>query len=351
MANVKATTEQAPDAATRRRNAGDQVQAAIRAYGLIIAVILLALFFQVGNSAFLEADNLLVMVRSMASIAMIAFAQLLVIILGEIDLSVGAVYGLAATTLAVFWLHAGNAPFQVPFVVALMMALFVGVLAGMSNAFFTTVLGMPSFIPTLGMLSIAQGAELLLSNASSFAPQYYKTPPPAGELSLFRSLGNLGLPFAVPVQVIWLAAFLVVFWIIRHRTLFGFRLLAVGGNPDAARIARLPIRKYKWVVFIISGVMACVAGILDFSYIGSVGPGSGLSLTFPVIAAVVIGGASLNGGRGTIFGTLIGATLLAIIRNGLAIMGIGAYGGLIVTGVVTIGAVAFDRIAHGKRAA
>jgi len=142
----------------------------------------------------------------------------------------------------------------------------------------------------------------------------------------------------------------VVFWVVRHRTLFGFRLLAVGGNPDAARVARLPIAKYKWVVFMLSTFMAAVAGILDFSYVGSVGPGSGLSLTFPVIAAVVIGGASLNGGRGTIAGTLIGATLLAVIRNGLAIMGVGSYGALIVTGVVIIGAVAFDRLAHGKRA-
>ena len=97
--------------------------------------------------------------------------------------------------------------------------------------------------------------------------------------------------------------------------------------------------------------MAAVAGILDFSYVGSVGPGSGFPLTFPVFAAVVIGGASLNGGRGTIVGTLIGATLLAVIRNGLAFMGMGAFGALIVTGVVIIGAVTFDRIAHGKRTA
>jgi ribose/xylose/arabinose/galactoside ABC-type transport system permease subunit len=316
---------------------------------MIIAVIALALFFQVQNSAFLEADNILVIIRSMASIAMIAFAQLLVIILAEIDLSVGAVYGLAATTLACFWLGAGNSPFQVPFIVALLLALGVGVLAGASNAFFTTVLRMPSFIPTLGMLSIAQGAELLLSNATSFSPQYYLPPPPQGELDMFRALGATRLPFDIPIQVLWLALFLVIFWVVRHRTLFGFRLLAVGGNPDAARIARLPIVRYKWIVFILSTVMAAIAGILDFSYVGSVGPGSGLSLTFPVIAAVVIGGASLLGGRGTVVGTLIGATLLAVIRNGLAIMGVGAYGALIVTGVVIIAAVAFDTIAHGKR--
>jgi ribose/xylose/arabinose/galactoside ABC-type transport system permease subunit len=350
MANQKMTAEQAREAPTRRQLVRRQAGTALRAYGMIIAVVALSLFFQVQNPAFLEADNVLVIVRSMASIAMIAFAQLFVIILGEIDLSVGAVYGLAATVLATFWLGAGNAPFELPFIVALVLALSVGLLAGASNAFFTTVFGMPSFVPTLGMLSIAQGTELLLSNAASYAPQYNLPPPPQGEVDIFRALGATVLPFGIPIQVLWLAVFAALFWVVRHRSLFGFRLLAIGGNQAAARTARLPILKYKWIVFILSGLMAAIAGILDFSYVGSVGPGSGLSLTFPVIAAVVIGGASLMGGRGTIFGTLVGATLLAIIRNGLAIMGVGAYGGLIVTGVVTIGAVALDRIAHGKRA-
>ena len=350
MADQTTTPEKVTEAPGSRPRVRRQTGSLLRAYGMVIAVIALAAFFQAQNQAFLDGDNIMVIIRSMASIAMIAFAQLLVIILAEIDLSVGAVYGLAATTLACLWLGAGNSPFQVPFIVALVLALGVGLLAGVSNAFFTTALGMPSFIPTLGMLSIAQGAELLLSNATQFAPKYYLPPPPQAELDMFRALGATTLPFGIPIQVLWLAFFFVVFWVVRHRTLFGFRLLAVGGNPDAARVARLPIAKYKWVVFMLSTFMAAVAGILDFSYVGSVGPGSGLSLTFPVIAAVVIGGASLNGGRGTIAGTLIGATLLAVIRNGLAIMGVGSYGALIVTGVVIIGAVAFDRLAHGKRA-
>lgn len=321
----------------------------LRAYGLLIAIVVIALFFQSQRSSFLNPDNVLVLVRSMASLAMIAFAQLLVIIAGELDLSVGAVYGLAATTLAVFWLGAGNAPFAVPFIVALLLALAVGALAGAINAFFTTTIGIPSFIATLGMLNIAQGAELLLSNASTFNPRYTVSPPPQSEIDLFRFLGAARLPFDVPIQVLWLGGFFVLFWVVRHRTLFGFRLLAVGGNTQAAVVSRLPTTRYKWIVFIVSGIMAAVAGILDFSYVGSIGPNSGGALTFPVFAAVVIGGASLSGGRGTVAGTLLGAVLLAVLRNGLAILGVGAFAGLIFVGVVTIGAVTLDRLAFGKR--
>jgi len=325
----------------------------LRTYGLLIAIIVISLFFYLQNSAFAKPENLLVLLRSMASLGMIAFAQLLVIIAGELDLSVGAVYGLAATTLAVLWL-APNAsmrlPFhpELPFLLALALALCVGLGAGWINAFFTTVVKIPSFIATLGMLSIAGGAELLLSNASNFNPAYNVPPADATEVQWFRALGATTLPFGIPVQVGWLALFFVVFWVVRHRTLFGFRLLAIGGNAPASEVNRLPVRRYKFIVFMLCGFMAGLAGILDFSYIGSIGPNSGAPLTFPVFAAVVIGGASLSGGRGTVFGTLMGAVLLAVLRNGLAIMGVGAFAQLIFVGAVTIGAVTIDVL--GQRA-
>lgn len=319
--------------------------ASLRTYGLVIAIVLISIFFYSQRSAFAKPDNIFQLLRSMASLGMIAFAQLLVIISGELDLSVGSIYGLTATTLAVLWLGAGNSPVQLPFLLALPLALCVGPLAGAINAFFTTIVKIPSFIATLGMLSIAQGAELLVSNASNFNPQYTVPPPDGTELTIFRALGHTTLPFNVPIQVAWLGVFFVVFWVLRHRTLFGFRLLAIGGNAEAARVNRLRVNRYKFIVFMICAFMAGFAGILDFSYIGAVGPNSGAPLTFPVFAAVVIGGASLSGGRGTVFGTLMGAVLLAVLRNGLAIMGVGAFAQLIFVGAVTIGAVAVDRLA------
>ena len=117
-------------------------------------------------------------------------------------------------------------------------------LAGAINAFFTAVVRIPAFIATLGMLSIAQGLELLISRASTFNAQYNVPPPDAGELAAFRFLGYTTLPGGIPIQVLWLAVFFGIFWVIRHRTLFGFRLLAIGGNADAARVSRLPVVKY-----------------------------------------------------------------------------------------------------------
>lgn len=316
----------------------------LRTVGLVLAIVLSGLVFQSQRSAFFSSENLLTLLRSMSSLGIMAFAQMLVILLGEIDLSVGAIYGLSATTLAVLWLGGGALPFHLPFVFALSIALLVAIAIGMANAFLTSVVKIPSFIATLGFLSLAQGSELLLSNASTFNPAYNTPLPSHSELRFFHILGGSQLPLGIPIQVGWLAGMLCLFLFLRHRTLFGFRLVAIGGNPTAAEIARLPIRKYKFVVFILSAVMAALAGILDFSYVGSVGPNSGGSLVFPVIAAVVIGGASLNGGWGTIPGTLLGATLLAVLANGLALLGVGAFAQLLFVGFVTIGAVTLDRV-------
>ena len=163
----------------------------------------------------------------MSSLALIAFAQLLVIITGELDLSVGSIYGLTAVMLAVLWLGAGVWPYPLPFVVAMLIALGVATGSGAVNAFFTTIVGIPAFIATLGMLSIAQGLELLISRASTFNAQY--NVPPAETTASSPSSDSLGyttLPGGIPIQVVWLALFFGIFWVIRHRTLFGFRLLA-----------------------------------------------------------------------------------------------------------------------------
>jgi len=316
----------------------------LRIAGLFLAIVMAAIVFQSQTPAFLSSQNLLTFLRAMSSLGIMAFAQMLVILLGEIDLSLGAVYGLSATTLAVLWLGGGALPFRIPLAAALIIAFLVAIGIGAANAFLTSVVKIPSFIATLGFLSLAQGSELLLSNASTFNPAYNNPLPPAWELNFFHTIGASKLPFGVPVQVGWFALMFLFFWVLRHRTLFGFRLGAIGGNPTAAEIAKLPIQKYKFIVFILSASMAALAGILDFSYVGSVGPNSGGALVFPVIAAVVIGGASLTGGFGTIPATLLGATLLAVLANGLALLGVGAFAQLIFVGFVTIGAVTLDKV-------
>lgn len=316
----------------------------LRTLGLVLAIILVSLFFQSQNSAFLSSRNMLSLLRAMSSLAIIAFAQMMVIIKGELDLSVGSVYLLSSTAFAVLWLGGGALDLTVPMAVALILALGVGALAGAINGFFTTVARIPSFIATLGMLSMAQGAALLLSRAQNFSPDYNVPLPSEASLTFFRALGSTTLPLGIPIQVAWLALFFGLFWFLRHRTIYGFRSLAIGGNEEAARIARLPITRYKMIAFVLSALMASVAGLLDFSYTGSVGPSAGAALTFPVFAAVVIGGTRLTGGRGTAFGTLMGALLLSVLNNGLAVLGVGAFVQLVFVGAVTIAAVTLDQV-------
>lgn len=316
----------------------------LRTLGLGAAIVLVSLFFQSQNSAFMSSQNMLALLRAMSSLAIISFAQMMVIIKGEIDLSVGSVYLLSSTAFAVLWLGGGALPFTVPMGVALILALAVGALAGAINGFFTTVPKIPSFIATLGMLSMAQGAALLLSRAQNFNPAYNTPLPSESALTFFRSLGRTALPLDIPIQVAWLVIFFALFWFLRHRTIYGFRSLAIGGNEEAARIARLPVTRYKMVAFVLCAVMASVAGLLDFSYTGSVGPSAGAALTFPVFAAVVIGGTRLTGGRGTAFGTLMGALLLSVLNNGLAVLGVGAFVQLVFVGAVTIAAVTLDQV-------
>jgi ribose/xylose/arabinose/galactoside ABC-type transport system permease subunit len=316
----------------------------LRTIGLFLGIVLAGLFFESRQSAFLTVQNILTLLRSMTALGIMAFAQMFVILLGEIDLSVGAIYGLAATTVATLWLGGGALPFHIPLGFAIIIAFAVAAGIGAANAFLVTVVKIPSFIATLGFLSLAEGSELLLGNASTFNPAYNNPLPSSGALKFFHILGGSHLPFGVPIQVGWLVILFGLFWIIRHRTLFGFRIVAIGGNPRAAQIARLPIRRYKFIIFILSALMAALAGILDFSYVGSVGPNSGGSLLFPVIAAVVIGGASLNGGWGTIPGTFLGAVLLSVLANGLSLLGVGAFAQLLFVGFVTIGAVTLDRV-------
>jgi ribose/xylose/arabinose/galactoside ABC-type transport system permease subunit len=151
------------------------------------------------------------------------------------------------------------------------------------------------------------------------------------------------------MQGLWMIAAAVIFGFILSRSLFGFRLKAIGGNPLAAELARLPIRKYKFAAFITCSMLAATAAILDFAFIGSTQPNAGVSLTFPVFAAVIIGGASLSGGRGTAIGTLSGALLLAIIANGLALLSVGSYLSQFAYGGVTIAAVVLDRFTQRLR--
>ncbi|HWE62762.1 MAG TPA: ABC transporter permease, partial [Chloroflexota bacterium] len=313
-------------------------RALLRIGGLLAAIIVIMIVFQLQNSYFLTKDNMLELVRSMSTLGIVALGETLVIIAGEIDLSVGAVYGFCAMALGEMWIHGLSFWFALP------AALLIGMLIGLVNAFFTEIVMIPSFIATLGMFSLAQGLTYLISGSQSINPQFATPPVDARQYSVFHGLSGSQLPFNISLQILWLVIAAVVIGLLLHRSLFGFRLTAIGGNPEAARLIGLPVRRYKFWVFAISGLCAAIGGILDFSFISSTSPNAGINnITFPTFAAVIIGGASLSGGKGTVVGTIAGALLLGTLANGLNLNLVDPFVQLIAVGIVTIAAVTLDR--------
>ena len=312
-------------------------QFAARIIGLTVSVGIAMAVFTTVNGNFANIGNLIELVRAMSSLGIMALGLTLLIIVGELDLSVGATYGLAAMLMGKIWL-AG-----VPFPAAFALGLGVGLGVGLINGLLTLVVGMPSFIATLATLNVAQGVTLWVSNAQSINPAFNNPPLPHWQLGWFSALGATTLPFTIPIQVAWLVVLAIVIGYVLHGSLFGFRLFVIGGNLQAAKHARLPVFKYKLATFMLCGLLAALSGILDFSFLGSTDPNAGSSLLFPVFAAVIIGGASLRGGRGLIVGTVLGALLLSTLTNGLSIIGVGSYSQLIFVGAAIAGAVALDR--------
>jgi ribose/xylose/arabinose/galactoside ABC-type transport system permease subunit len=317
-----------------------------RGGGVTLAVLIVGAVFAVRtNGAMLETANLLGIVRSLSSITIMGLGLLLVIIIGEIDLSFANLYGLCTNIVAVLWVTHG-----VPVYVAILAAFGAAILAGMFNAFFVAVIQIPAFIATLGSSAILFAMTLYIGHTQNLSPQF----PPSGhtvshsELSFFNGLAGLHLPHDFPMQGVWTAALLILVGFILKRTMFGFRLKAIGGNRNAADLARLPTKRYLFIVFIVCASMACVAGVLDFSFVGSVSPNDGQAYLFPVFASVVIGGASLSGGTGSALGTLMGALLLAVLANGFALEAAGAFAQQLLLGIVTIAAVVVDRYVHRR---
>lgn len=312
---------------------------ALRMGGLFLAIVLVAIVMLVLKPKSFNVDVGISVLRAMSSVAIMSLGLTLVIVVGEIDLSFGAMYGLGANALAVAWIVLG-----IPVYASLLLAIGVGALVGLFNGALVTWLRIPSFIVTLGSYNLLYGVSLWITKTSTFNPAY---PPPGveippAELDFFTNLTASFGAHPISLEVAWMVGIAVIVGFLLHGSLFGFRLMAIGGNPVAAQLARLPVTRYKVIAFVICAVLAAVAGILDFSFIQTAQPNIGLSFTFPVFAAVIIGGASLSGGKGTVIGALCGALLLAELQQGLALLSPGPHVQQLFLGFVTIGAVALD---------
>ena len=315
-------------------------------FGLIVILVLAAILSPVRNGAnvFLEPRNLLNIVRFASENGIIAIGVTLVILTGGIDLSVGAVLALCAVGAAAFMTR-----YDLDTAPTVLLVLALGCFVGIVNGLVTTRFNIQSFITTLAMLGVARGVASLWSGGYAIPLAFGEgvgLAPPSFKAIFGGQVNLTGLEIPAPVFY-FLGVGLIASFLLR-RTGFGRHVYAVGGNETAARLSGVNVDRVKVIVFAISGLLAGLAALLHAALVnqGSHIDGSGYELN--AIAAVVIGGTSLFGGEGTIVGTIIGALLMAVIRNGLTLMHVTAFYQQIVIGVVIILAVLIDRLRRGR---
>ncbi|MFG2356025.1 substrate-binding domain-containing protein [Streptomyces sp. NPDC048521] len=295
--------------------------------GALTALIVLVIALSALSGDFLTADNLLNIGVQAAVTAILAFGVTFVIVSAGIDLSVGSVAALSATVLA--WSATNHG---VPVFLAVVLAVATGIVAGLVNGFLIAYGKLPPFIATLAMLSVARGLSLVISGGVPI-------PFPDSVSHLGDTLGDwLPVPVLVMVLMGLIAAFVL------GRTYIGRSMYAIGGNEEAARLSGLRVKKQKLAIYALSGVFAAVAGIVLASRLSSAQPQAADGYELDAIAAVVIGGASLAGGTGKASGTLIGALILAVLRNGLNLLNVSAFWQQVVIGVVIALAVLLDTV-------
>jgi ribose transport system permease protein len=226
---------------------------------------------------------------------------------------------------------------------ALCVGLLVGAVIGLVNGLLSTYGRLPSLIATLGMLSIVRGAALILTGGQPVTVNVRNGAIP-GVLSAFEFMGQGYLFGVVPMQLVCFAAVAALAWAILSYTNFGFRIFAVGGSAKAARVSGIDVNKVKVSAFVLMGTLAAFAGILSLAFLPSGQAGrTGLGLELDVIAATIVGGASLAGGEGTILGTILGVLIIGVMRNGLVLIGVSPFTQELMIGLVIIIAVGIDK--------
>ncbi len=309
--------------------------------GVFAALVILVLIIGVHNSAFIRHGNLLNLIASNSFFGIISLATVFLLALGEIDLSVGWNFNFSAVIAALAMVHGVD-----PWIGALLGVLF-GAGLGLVNGLLSVGLALPVIIVTLGTYSMFQGLSLVVNKSSAVVP-----PDVSG--SFFSLVNNrVGpIPFIggrVPVLAIVFVVLAVALHVFLHRTRFGYRVLAIGSNPEAARLAGIPIARTRVLVLVLVGAFCGLSGSLYVGSFGSVDPASGGQFLLAVVAAVIIGGTPLSGGMGTVIGALIGVLIIATISSGIVFFGIDATWSTFVTGAVIIIAVSIDQAIKWQR--
>jgi ribose transport system permease protein len=324
--------QEAPSAPARakRRRLPDELGVA----GALLALIIVVSVIQ---PRFLDVNNLLNLVANNTIVAILAMGIVFLLATGEIDLSFGYILNLVAVSAGLLMIAGA------PIALAIAAALVLGALLGALNGALAVSFRLPLIIITLGTASMFQGLSLVINRSGSVVP-----PPEVREGWFFQFFGGLtGFPF--PPIIIVLVVVFIALSILFKRTRFGYRVTALGSNPDAARLAGIPVARVRIQVTALMGLIAGLGGVLFLGFRGAVDPTTGSGYLLPVIAAAIIGGNPLSGGSGTLIGALLGAMVIAVIDTGIVFLGIDAVWSTFVTGAVIVVAVGIDQAIRFQR--
>jgi len=304
----------------------------------LVVLVLLVIFFGAISSEYLTQSNLILMTKHVAINAILAIGVTFVILTGGIDLSVGSIAGLASMVAGGLLFKGWNVPGGTVFfsaAVVILIGIAVGALVGAVNGLVVTRFKVAPFIATLGMLYVARGLAQLHSNGGTY-PDLSGTPSRGN--TGFHVIGVdsvLGIPVAVWIMILVAAVAVVV----TTKTPFGRRIFAVGGNERAAILAGIRVNRVKIAVYVISGACAALAGLLLTSELGAAYPDTATTYELNAIAAAVLGGTALSGGRGTVIGTVMGAFVIGFLSDGLVLVGVSTFWQSVVKGAVIVFAV------------
>ncbi len=294
------------------------------------SLIVIFIFFSAMSDNFLNYANITAILFSTVVIGTLALGTTFVIITGGIDLSLGTGMALCGVISGVLVVNAG-----LPVAVGVLGAVLFGGLIGLINGFNISVLKLPPFIATLAMMLVAQGLALVISKST---PIYFTDDPSYSKISTGRIIPGLDLPNAVLI----LAVLAVLAAVLLNRTVLGRYTFSIGSNEEATALSGIDVRRWKIVIYTMAGLFTGLAGVLISARLGSAQPATGTGYELQAIAAVVIGGTSLVGGKGSIIGTVIGALIISVLNNGLQIMSIPQEWQNVILGLVILVAVYAD---------
>lgn len=300
--------------------------------GIVMVLIIMSVIISFATDKFLSGTNIISVLRQISINTFIALGMTLIIILGHIDLSVGAIVAMSGTLTVGFIVNQG-----MPIGVAIVLGLLLGTLTGFISGFIVSTFRVPAFIITMAMMNVASGIAYVYSGGQSTRITD----------KFFINIGTGYLFKVIPLPVVYMVILIAVIAFLLNKTKFGTYVYAIGGNREAARLSGVPIKKVEIIVFTLSGALSAFAGLVLCSRMYSGQPSVGSGYELDAIAACVLGGTSMSGGKGRISGTVFGAMVIGIISNGLNLIGVSSYWQLIIKGLIIACAVLLD-VQKGK---